>query len=187
MTTSGGHDRVGPAITITKMDAARRQLATAIELWFEDSDPVSIHTLAFAAHEIIYRRFEKLGHKGMVFDAPFIDGALSKLFRQKFAENANFFKHHNRAEETVDFNPELNEVIFMTSIMGLITMSEALTLQEDAFHKWTLFSRPELFPEDSRPKQIPVELLRDWNKKQFFKALRPDIRRYADAAKSRHT
>src|SRR5207245_10811773 len=33
-------------ITVTKLDAARRQLRTAIRLWFEEGDPVSIHTLA---------------------------------------------------------------------------------------------------------------------------------------------
>ena len=41
-------------ITVTKLDAARRQLRTAIRLWFNDGDLVAIHTLAFAAYEIIH-------------------------------------------------------------------------------------------------------------------------------------
>jgi hypothetical protein len=41
------------SIKISKLAAARRQLATAIELWFIDGDPVAIHTLAFAAFEVI--------------------------------------------------------------------------------------------------------------------------------------
>jgi len=45
---------VQKGIMISKLDAARRQLATAITLWFEDRDPVSIHTLVFAAYEIIH-------------------------------------------------------------------------------------------------------------------------------------
>ena len=32
-------------IVVTKLDAARRQLRTAIRLWFQEADPVSIHTL----------------------------------------------------------------------------------------------------------------------------------------------
>jgi hypothetical protein len=40
-------------IVVTKLDAARRQLKTAIKLWFEDGDPVAIHTLIVAAYEII--------------------------------------------------------------------------------------------------------------------------------------
>src|SRR5438128_1514480 len=41
-------------IQVTKLDAVRRQLETAIILWFHDGDPVSIHTLAAAAYQIIY-------------------------------------------------------------------------------------------------------------------------------------
>jgi argininosuccinate synthase len=42
------------SIIVTKIEAARRQLNTAIELWFNDGDPVSIHTLASSAHQIIH-------------------------------------------------------------------------------------------------------------------------------------
>jgi hypothetical protein len=31
--------------TVTKLECARRQLDTAIELWFGDGDPISIRTL----------------------------------------------------------------------------------------------------------------------------------------------
>ena len=41
-------------ILISMLDAARRQLDTAIELWFRDSDPVSIHTLISVAYEILH-------------------------------------------------------------------------------------------------------------------------------------
>ena len=48
-------------ISISKLDAACRQLDCAIELWFADGDPVSIHTLACASHQIIHD-IKKLGH-----------------------------------------------------------------------------------------------------------------------------
>jgi hypothetical protein len=41
-------------LALTKVDVARRQLQTAITLWFTNGDPVSVHTLAAAAHEIIH-------------------------------------------------------------------------------------------------------------------------------------
>ena len=47
-------------ISISKLDAACRQLDCAIELWFADGDPVSIHTLACASHQIIHD-IKKLG------------------------------------------------------------------------------------------------------------------------------
>jgi hypothetical protein len=51
-------------ITVKKLDAAKRQLQIAIRPWFEDADPVSIHTLAFAAYEIAHvvsKKRNKLG------------------------------------------------------------------------------------------------------------------------------
>ena len=39
-------------IVITKLDAARRQLDTAIELFFANGDFVSIHALAYAAYTL---------------------------------------------------------------------------------------------------------------------------------------
>ena len=38
---------------VTEIDAARRQLETAVVLYFREEDPVSIHTLACAAYEIL--------------------------------------------------------------------------------------------------------------------------------------
>ena len=38
---------------ISKLDAARRQLDTAVRLYFSEADPVSIHTLAAASYQLI--------------------------------------------------------------------------------------------------------------------------------------
>ena len=35
-----------PAVRVSKLNAARRQLDCAIEMWFADKDEVAIHTLA---------------------------------------------------------------------------------------------------------------------------------------------
>jgi len=50
-----------PTLHINKLDAAKRQLRAAIRLWFDDGDPVAIHTLAHASHEIIHSLFKKKG------------------------------------------------------------------------------------------------------------------------------
>lgn len=55
---------------ITKLDAARRQLKTAIRLWFSDDDPVSIYALTYAAHEVLHDLHRGRGAKhGRVFDS----------------------------------------------------------------------------------------------------------------------
>ena len=46
---------------VSKIDAARRQLETAIRLFFYDIDFVSVHTLLCASHEIFVRIGESSG------------------------------------------------------------------------------------------------------------------------------
>jgi hypothetical protein len=41
-------------LRIYKIEAARRQLDSAIELWFLDKDEVSVHTLAAAAYQLVH-------------------------------------------------------------------------------------------------------------------------------------
>jgi hypothetical protein len=43
-------------IVVTKLDAARRQLKTAIRHGFEDGDPVAIHTLIAAALPRLFKK-----------------------------------------------------------------------------------------------------------------------------------
>jgi len=38
------------AFKLTKLDAARRQLHVALEMWFSEADPIAAHTLINAAH-----------------------------------------------------------------------------------------------------------------------------------------
>ena len=54
-------------IRVSKLDAARRQLDCAIELWFAGKDEVSIHTLAAAAHQIISDINKKIREPGPFF------------------------------------------------------------------------------------------------------------------------
>ena len=47
--------------TVSKLDAATRQLHMAIRLYFQDADPLGVHTLAGAAHGILEDLSQKRG------------------------------------------------------------------------------------------------------------------------------
>ena len=51
----------GRDLKVSKLDAAKRQLETAIRLYFSNGDPVSIHTLVAAAYAILH---DVTGRKG---------------------------------------------------------------------------------------------------------------------------
>lgn len=55
-----GKKRVKPnSEPISKIEAAFRQLRTAVLLFFSDQDPVAVHTLTAAAHEILRQFAER--------------------------------------------------------------------------------------------------------------------------------
>lgn len=119
-----------PTIKITKLQAARMQLSTAIELWFADRDPVSTHALAFASHEIIHRVFRRRGYSDLLFDSGVVKDEYRDEFAKALKEDAGFIKHLNRADENetdaIDFKPGGNMLFIMMSIVALQIMKEPL-------------------------------------------------------------
>ena len=77
--------------SISKLDAATRQLDMAIRLYFEDADLLGILTLAGAAHGILRDLVNRSGLAGKPLPAS------SVLRLEKEVANAkNFLKHVNR-------------------------------------------------------------------------------------------
>jgi|SRR5271166_6982401 len=85
-------------IKVGKLDAAQRQLQTAISLWFTGGDPVSIHSLAFAAYEVIHTISKRLNpyRRDLLFDSLLIKDEYRSEFNITLKKHASFFKHANR-------------------------------------------------------------------------------------------
>jgi hypothetical protein len=81
-------------ITVTKIDAAKRQLRTAIRLWFEDGDPVSIHALAFAAYEIahVVSKKRNRARRELIFDTLMVKDGYRADWDKNIKKHANFFQ-----------------------------------------------------------------------------------------------
>ncbi len=104
-------------IKISKLDAAKRHLETAIRLYFNYGDPIAIHTLACAAHGILSDLNEE--HKGnpMLVSDYLIKDEHKKYFRKMIREPQNFFKHANKdPENTIDFNPDVSHFFIFDAI-----------------------------------------------------------------------
>lgn len=83
-----------PSPKISKYEAAKRQLETAIDLFFEDGDALSAHTLAFAAFKVLLNLYLHRGNDdfGKQVDKLIAEG----VGWQRFSETANFLKHADR-------------------------------------------------------------------------------------------
>jgi hypothetical protein len=164
------------AIKVTKLQAAKRQLRTAITLWFQESEPVSIHTLACAAYQIIHDLNAKNKGAPLLYD--------SDIFKEEFRHEAvdfikrpfNFFKHAGvKKEQFIEFNPLSTIGYFMFAIQGMRQLGAPRHVIEDAFMRWIGFHRPNWLSDEGRKfisKHFPVEkleLIRSLSKPEFMR------------------
>jgi hypothetical protein len=152
------------SIKISKLDAARRQLRTAIRLWFYDGDPVSTHALAFAAYEIIdVIRKQRSPDSESLFDLARVKPEYRAMLLNALKEHANFFKHGGRdPAETIAFHPDMSEIFILLAASGLSDCGEALGEEESAFLRWTLIHKPNSLNPDLQKlfhDSVPVETL----------------------------
>jgi hypothetical protein len=146
-------------ITVTQIEAARRQLHTAIDLWVTDGDPVSIHTLAFCAYQITHDLNRANKGRSMVLDYEHIpkDGLSSWVNFIKTP--SNFFKHaDNRKSKTrgqsVTLKDELTLVLMWYAAWGLEELGEPPTPHVIAFRGTLIAKHPDFVdPDQAKPVQ----------------------------------
>jgi hypothetical protein len=135
--------------TITKLEAAKRQLRTAIRMFFGEADGVSTYTLAVAAQEVLRGLLRAKGND----EASFIKDTLRivperrKEYLAIINEPQNFFKHADRDPEgTLEFQPE--SLLFV--LIDCEQMYQRLTgkLREGfVFDMWFTLTYPHLLKE----------------------------------------
>ncbi len=130
-------------LRISKIDAARRQLDCAIELWFMDADEVSIHTLAAAAYQIVHDLKRHRGvERGLLYDAPTVRAERRREWLMLVKRAMNFFKHaDNDPEETLDFRPIESLVHMLFCANGLRLIGEHTSFSANAFTFWIVINR----------------------------------------------
>lgn len=149
-------------IKVSKIEAAKRQLDIAVELWFYDRDPVSVHTLARASYEIIHDiNAKKGGGRDLLYDSLLIKDEYRKAYADAIKAPGNFFKHADRdAEAIVEFPIEGSLLFFVFAILGLQNLGERRSARAEVFLNWTEIHRPEwLLPEfrERLAKALSVE------------------------------
>ena len=167
-----------PTIRVSKLDAARRQLDGAVELWFADGDEVCVHTLAAAAHQIINDINQKKGGGELLFDSAKIKDEYRPEWLALLKKSVNFFKHANRdAEEVTEFAPLTSIMFMMFSMIGLQQIGESLNDTENAFLDWLAFHHPTWMTERYRKvieERIPIDHLheiRALSKSEFLEGI----------------
>jgi len=154
-------------ITVTKTDVARSQIDTAIELWFGDRDPVSVHTLACAGLDVMNALGTPLGELAMRYDPSRFKEGMFKDWLLVITEIRNFFKHADRNPEgTLDFKPSTNKYLLADCVDTFRRVSGGQTAVMQAYWAYFVVHNPRYFsPVGTKP--IPVEFS-ELSKEQFL-------------------
>jgi len=140
--------RPDKAIILTKRSVARSQLITAISLWFQNADPVSILMLATNAHELLDAIGEKVG-KPSEFRT-WLE-TMPEPFQARSAYVINFCKHGWKdLEEETPHDPRLADVLIYFSIRCYGTVIGNLTPIMFAFDLRLGLEDPELVRPDAK-------------------------------------
>ena len=141
---------------VSKIDAATAQIKTAIRLYFEDRDPISVHTLATAAGEIIALICKARGIASMRAD--FLSNIRPE--RQKEIIDAlnkarNFFKHADQGDPNEilkDFTDDRNFIALIFVCNDLELLGIALP-EARMFGAWVSIVEPQL-----KQGKIPADI-----------------------------
>ncbi len=143
---------------LTKLDVARRQLAVAIRLFFDDCDPVSVYTLAGNAWEILDALCRHRGLDGWSIHA---DEQLPNgvsLKRHVINPYRNFFKHADKdPEDTLKgFSDVLNEHLLFFAAAESFLLGKTRLVESAIFHTWYFAVDEKRIPNDVREEILPM-------------------------------
>ena len=124
-------------LLLSKFDAAERQLLQAITMFFRDEDPVSIHTLAEAASQVLYDIREKYGATSFLRDGGLIREDMIGLVRSFLFQSKNFLKHTDRDPGAYhEFKPAFNHVSLIDAVNMYWTIKKKWVPETFVFLVW---------------------------------------------------
>lgn len=124
-------------LLLSKFDVAERQLLQAITMFFRNEDPVSIHTLAEAASQVLYDIRETCGETGFLRDTDLIQEDMTGLVSSLLSESRNFFRHGDLDSDARHaFKPVFNHVSLIDAINMYSTIKKKYGPETFVFLVW---------------------------------------------------
>jgi hypothetical protein len=178
-------------LPVTKLDAALRQLETAITMWFADGDPVSICTLSSAAHEIIDSLNAGFGGSPTMLQGRNIRPEKKDLALALLRMAPNFFKHSGKdPNETHFFAVKGQVAILADAVATYNSWNIGKRAIFEVFTGWLLLEHPEMFTNASAVIAVSpadaARLLRAGKMNYYQMALPLQVQRLAGIVPSGH-
>lgn len=146
---------------VTKIDAARRQLITAIRLFFDDGDPVSVYSLASNAWEVIDVLCASAGVDSFSRQAR---ANLPAGHTLKYYVNEpcrNFFKHAEQdpnPESSVELGGSYVAAILFLAVEDYLRLRQGGPVEAQVFQAWFIAVFPEKVAENDPVAQANLDI-----------------------------
>lgn len=161
-------------IHISKLDAAKRQLDTAINLFFKSGDPVSIHMLTSAAYDILMALANSQKIKIIMKDTSMVIKGRKKEFLDIMNKAQNFFKHGRRdATDVLEFNPESSTYFLWDAVRIYMLLTGERPSNMIAYQTWFFLKNPNILDPDQWKKAYGNvhSLYNPENRAEFFELI----------------
>jgi hypothetical protein len=142
---------------VTNLEAATRQLVTAIKLFFANGDPIAVHTLACAAREI-YEKHCKAADITRTFD--YVKDSNTHLTEKQLWNilngPRNFFKHPaDHLNDSIEFSDEYNDFMILSAVHdhGMLKGQDQ-PLEMQTYSTWFLAVNKHMVTPNSSPGEI---------------------------------
>lgn len=171
-------------MNISKLDAAKRQLDTAINLYFKDADPVSIHTLTAAAHQILMDLANIQEIKSFLKQSTLIKKEMQKQYLLMINEAENFFKHAKEDPlSLLSFKPELTETLLLDAVEMYMQLTNEKPEDMSIYRVWFLLNHPTIINEQIRKEFEDrnihcLQYVKTTNKTTFYKNIKDSLMRF---------
>jgi hypothetical protein len=133
------------AISISKFDAARRQLDAAVRMTFAGEDPVAIHSIAAAGNRIVRDLSAKRGDiESYLRFTDWIVPEHAGEFWRKFNASYNFIKHASTdADDVCQINEEMNDFLILTGAKWYRDLGNSYSDEMIVFGWWWALQHPD--------------------------------------------
>ncbi len=164
-------------VKLTKLEAARRQIESAIWLWFIDDDYVSVHALTAAAHRLLMELAAVREKAAWPYSSTYLPTAPVQARRVEPSDAVMFFKYAKK-DESYELSEQWTELYLFDAVMaysGLADERGASALMSTfvlrfGVHRQDLFV-PDAFSllEKTVSKAFSLERLEQLSKIDFLK------------------
>lgn len=166
-------------IAISKLEAAKRQLETAISLFFNQGDIVSIHTLIHASHTLLYEMGKSEDHKSIIKDM-FVERVRPEKrdeFRKRLNKSASYFKHGQNNAKALKFGPFESELYLFDAVRLYQSITGEVIAKMQMYSYWYIRMYPDHFEVEMSDRLTSAMPGFDpKNRRQFFNHI-PELER----------